>query len=121
MWETILAGCGLLSVGSLFLLPWLVLRVPPDIFVRPGRPLSLAEKLWRNGLAIVLILVGLILLVLPGQGMVLIVAGVLTGTFRGRRRLALWLLQRTRLSKVLNAWRRRHGCAPFITVRPEPT
>ncbi len=66
-------------VGTLVVIPVLVVRIPADYFVRPRQratPELSARALWRlvglilkNGVGLVFVLAGLAMLVLPGQGL----------------------------------------------------
>src|SRR5690554_7342965 len=75
-----------MAIASAVALPWILIRLPEDYFVatqqhKPDRsPLGWLIWLLRNSLAIVLLIVGLLMLVLPGQGllMILIALGVST-------------------------------------------
>lgn len=118
-----------LSIGSmligLILLPIVVVRLPEDYFARaPG------EKRWsdwsprrkvlavvRSTIGLLLVAVGIALLVLPGQGVLTILAGVVVAEFPGKVRLERWILRRRAVMSALNAIRERFGKAPFRLER----
>lgn len=114
-----------LSIGSILLgvifLPIVVVRLPEDYFTRaPGEGLwsewSLVRKVRavvRSVLGLVLVAAGVALLLLPGQGVLTILAGVVLAEFPGKYRLERWILGRSAVLSALNAVRRRFGKAPF--------
>ncbi|MFM2419598.1 MAG: hypothetical protein RL385_4321 [Pseudomonadota bacterium] len=107
-------GSGVLFVASLLLLPWLIARAPRDLFtrnVRVHRPLYL--RVLRNVLAAALVLVGAAMLVLPGQGLLTILLGLLFADFPGKRRLLRAILRRDSVWRALSALRKRLGREPF--------
>ena len=58
--------------------------------------------------------VGLILLVLPGQGLLTILIGLLLLDFPGKRAVELKLVRRPGIAAFLNRMRARHGRPPFV-------
>lgn len=110
-------------LGSLMLIPWIIVRIPADYFVRDRRHRSIftgGHPLWqttvkivRNTLGGFLICVGILLLVLPGQGLITIFMGMLLADFPGRRRLVNWLVTRPSICRHLNWIRLRAGRAPL--------
>lgn len=101
-------------VGSLLVLPYLVVKMPHDYFVgpEPARPLLL--RIARNVVALVLIAAGVAMLFLPGQGVLTILAGLGFASFPGKRELERKLLMRSRPAlTAANAIRRRAGQPPL--------
>lgn len=100
--------------------PLVLVRLPVDYFVRResspppvltvGRVLVLVA---RNALGGVLILLGLLLLVLPGQGLITLLVGLLVLDFRGKRAWERRLVARPRVLRVINGLRTRAGRAPL--------
>lgn len=116
-----------LSVASIVLVavavPIVAITLPADYFRRRERALL---PLWtrhpllhgpllivKNSVALVLIAFGVALLLLPGQGLLTILIGVLMLDFPGKYRLERWLLYRPRIVRTLNRIRARAGKAPF--------
>jgi hypothetical protein len=115
-----------LSAGSLalflltpLLMAWLITRLPVDYFrQRRRRPLGswddypalryalLAAKCM---LGAILLLIGVIMLVAPGQGLLMIVAGLVLLEFPGKYRLERWLITRRHVWRSINWLRRRAG------------
>lgn len=114
------SSVGLLLLGFL-LGPWVVLRLPSDYF-SDHAPESRSPKtagvrllfvVMRNLLGVLLIAAGVLMLVLPGQGVLTILAGLLVMKFPAKRRLFRHLYRRPEVSRGLNWLRRRFGREPF--------
>ncbi len=105
-------------LGIAFVPLWLT-RIPPDYYVRAERPrlsrspLRVAAVVLRNLAGALLVLLGVVLLVLPGQGVLTILLGFSLLSFPGRRRLELRILGRRRVLEAVNALRRRAGRPPL--------
>lgn len=109
--------------ATLLVIPWLIVRIPADYFVRhERRPSQFRDRhplimtlgtIARNMLALLLISVGILLLFLPGQGLLTIFVGMLVGSYPGRQRLLTWLVVRPSILRPLNWIRRKAGRAPL--------
>lgn len=111
-----LTGLGItLALVSLLALPVLVVLMPRDYFVAPRRPephkgpLLWALRGLRNTLALMLIVAGVLMLVLPGQGLLTLLIGIMVSTFPGKYRLERWLVRQKGVFYALNWIRRRAG------------
>lgn len=110
-----------LFVGSLLAVPWLVARIPTDYFMlnsdqgnefKKHHPtVSLLWRALKNILGVVLLLAGVAMLILPGQGLLTILLGVMLVNFPGKRRLELMIIRRPSISRVVIWLRRRSGRA----------
>lgn len=122
----IAASSLLIFVGSLILIPWLIVRIPADYFVEGGEqrsslssvmgphPFAIALlKVLRNIVGIVFIIVGVFLLVLPGQGLLTIFLGVVISDFPGKRRAVNWLVAQRSVHRPINWLRQRAGKKPL--------
>ena len=114
----------LLFALSLIGLPLVLTRMPADFFSRPERRhLRLAERrrpFWfvvlrslKNALGSVLLVLGLLMLFVPGQGLLSILVALILMDFPGKRRLQRWVISRPAVHRPLNALRRRAGRPPF--------
>ena len=122
-------GSAVTFVGTLAAVPWLAVRIPADYFTRTTRPamrwsrlhpvLRVSLHLGKNLVGAMLVVCGVLLLMLPGQGILTILLGVMLLDFPGKFRLERWLAGRQAVLRALNWMRRRAGVAP-ITV-PENT
>ncbi len=125
--ETLLLMLGLVSfvffVASLFLIPFLVVRIPVDYFAEQKRQTSpwaeqhvvirLGVLVVKNFLGVLFIVLGLAMLVLPGQGLLTLLIGVLLLNFPGKYRVERWLIQRPSIYKGVAWLRRRAGREPL--------
>jgi Putative transmembrane protein (PGPGW) len=107
--------------ASLIIVPILVARIPPDYFARESRPESpwgrhhpavrVILRIGKNTLGILLMLAGLAMLALPGQGLLTLLIGFLLLDFPGKYRFEKWLISRRSILKAINWTRRRAGRA----------
>jgi hypothetical protein len=110
------------AVATILAVPWVVTRLPCDYFVRPervawrasGEPvMALVAGVLKNILGLLLVTLGLILLVTPGQGLLTLFIGLMLMNFPGKYRLERWLVGRPGVLNSLNWLRRRRGHPPF--------
>jgi hypothetical protein len=120
-----LAGLSvLIFVLSLVSLPWLVARIPEDYFLSPEPYVHYHEfrhpvirfliLIIKNIFGMVLLLAGISMLVLPGQGILTIMMGLVLLNFPGKRRFERWLIRKQSILRALNWLRRRAGHAPLL-------
>ncbi len=118
------SGLSLLGAAATLIgVPWVLARLPHDYFNQPHRAvwrLSLTEPWYalllgglKNLLGAVLVLLGLIMLVTPGQGLITLLVGLLLMNFPGKYQLECWLVQRPGVMRALNWLRGRRGQPPF--------
>jgi UPF0716 family protein affecting phage T7 exclusion len=112
-----------ISIALLLLSPlvaiWFVTKLPKDYFVQKHRrPLGSWDKypairtfllVAKSILGIVLVLVGVLMLVAPGQGLLTIVVGLLLLEFPGKYRAERWLVTRRSVWRSLNWLRKKAG------------
>ncbi|MBY8964961.1 PGPGW domain-containing protein [Algiphilus sp.] len=119
-----LAAASVLTfIGSLIVVPWLVVRIPQDYFAHRRRPerarqhwplaLRLAYVLLKNALGVLLIVVGVAMLVLPGQGLITLFIGVMLLDFPGKFRLERRIVSYPSVLRAMNWLRARRGVAPL--------
>jgi hypothetical protein len=122
--SSLLVWLFVLSIGSLvvtaLLLPVVVRRLPPDYFTATRRELASQRSLlqWtghvaKNALGMVFVLAGIAMLVLPGQGLLTILIGLLLVDFPGKRALERHFVRRRGVLEFLNRMRARHGRPPL--------
>ena len=114
---------GIIFLGSLVLVPWLVVRIPHDYFVTERRPkLPFADRhpaiRWtllvvKNLLGALLVAAGIAMLVLPGQGLLTIVVGVLLLDFPGKYELEARVIRIPSLRKTVNWLREKRNAKPL--------
>ena len=123
--ETLIAIMTLLSVvffvASLVVIPWLIVQLPQNYFtsmdIEPYHPLGQHPAvrallgIARNVIGLGLILLGIVLLALPGQGLLTIIVGIILTRFPGKRRFIYWLVSRRQVLDSMN-WIRRRANKP---------
>jgi hypothetical protein len=117
----------LMLVASALVLPWLLARLPEDYFVDPARHTSrlhrqhpavyLAIRIAKNLLGWILVLAGIAMLVLPGQGLLTILMGMILSDFPGKFTLERYIACRAGVLKGINWLRRRAGRGPLLTPK----
>ncbi len=120
----------LFAIGSLFLVPYIVVRIPSDYFVAPRRRESRFHKLHpvlyvlviglKNVVGMVLLIAGLAMLVLPGQGLLTMLVGLMLLDFPGKFRLERWFLSRAAVLAGVNWIRRRAGRPELVVPDSDP-
>lgn len=118
-----LALAGLVSLGTLAALPFVILALPPDYFlVRRRRAMRWegGNPLWRTTVlvlknlgGVILLCLGVLMLVLPGQGLLTIVCALVLLDFPGKYRCMRWLAGRDKVLKAMNWLRHKRGVAPL--------
>nr|PZN22770.1 MAG: hypothetical protein DIU78_15115 [Pseudomonadota bacterium] len=128
----VLVGLALFSVvtfvGSVVGVPYFLTRLPADYFTHHERavlgmpeprlpPWRILLRVLKNLLGAILVLLGILFLVLPGQGLLTILVGVFLLDFPGKRRFERWLIARPAVFRAINALRHRAG-RPSLEARP---
>jgi archaellum biogenesis protein FlaJ (TadC family) len=119
------ASSAFMFVASLILVPMLVVRIPADYFTHRKRHHKRPEKyppviriivlIIKNLLGAVLVMVGVLMLVLPGQGLFTMFIGIMMMNFPGKYRLERWIVERGPVLKSINWLRARAGHVPLLT------
>jgi hypothetical protein len=113
----------LMFVATLVAVPWLIVRIPSDYFSAKKR----FRKLWadqhpvirallltgKNLMGYLLIILGIIMLVLPGQGMLTILIGIIFLDLPGKYRFEKWIVTRHQVLRSINWLRMRAKKAPL--------
>ena len=115
------AGSIAMFVGTLVAVPIVICRLPRDIYVRRRTPRARAAGLGavlalaRNLFGLAIIAAGILMLVLPGQGLLTIVIGIALVDFPGKHALERRLIGHPRVIDAMNALRERFGRPPLAT------
>jgi hypothetical protein len=127
---TVGAASVVMFVATIFIVPAIVVRIPADYFAHDQRPVSrwahlspmvqVALRVVKNLLGALLILAGIAMLALPGQGLLTLLIGILLIDFPGKYRFEQWLTRRRAVHRALNWLRRRAGREP-LQVRDQAT
>ncbi len=120
-----MAGFSTLTfIATLVLVPWAIVRIPPDYFAHRERP----PKLWshrhpmvrgallfgKNLLGYIMIVAGIAMLVLPGQGLLTILLGVMLVDLPGKYRIERWIVARPPVLRSVNWLRQKAGRCPLV-------
>ena len=114
--------------GTLVAIPIMVARMPRDYFLydkselrsyRKSHPAwSLVTVVLKNALGVVFIACGVLMLFLPGQGVLTMLIGFTLLSFPGKRDIELSLARRPAVLGAMNWIRRRAGKDPLVLPGP---
>jgi hypothetical protein len=121
-WITVVSG--IVFFGSLILVPWLVVRVPADYFANPRRPripfaddhplLRWIGLVVKNLAGVSLVLAGIAMIFLPGQGLLTIAIGVLLMDFPGKHNLEGKIIRLRPVLSSINWLRNKANVPPLV-------
>lgn len=127
-WQAVTAaGLALFLLGvlvSFFLVPRFLRSIPSDYFIRRElKPVTGQNRRFiralRNFAGLLLMMLGVLLLVLPGPGYLTILIGLVVSDFAWKYRFGRWVLRRRGLRSAVDRLRERAGMAPLMLERPE--
>jgi Putative transmembrane protein (PGPGW) len=95
-------------VGSLVAVPFLIARAPRDFFSAEQTP-----KVLKNLAGALLLLAGLAMLLLPGQGILTLIVGLALLDLPGKHALLVRMARRPGVMRTLNYLRQRARREPF--------
>ena len=114
---------GVVFVGSLVIVPWLVVRIPADYFATGRRPrTSFADNhpllrwsglILKNLIGVLLMLAGIAMLLLPGQGLLTLAIGLLLLDFPHKHRVERRIIRIQPVWKSINWLRQKAGVGPL--------
>lgn len=113
-------GLGLFSilavVASVVLVPRFLASLPDDYLQAKWHapPKSWLLRVLRNLLGVVLVLLGIAMLILPGQGLLTLLVGLFLVEFPGKHQLVAKLLSRPKVLAVVNKLRAHRNAAPLV-------
>jgi hypothetical protein len=118
---------GMALIATLFIVPWVIVRIPADYFVhlersdaRSGKKhhaLRVASVVGKNLLGLMLFLIGILMAMplVPGPGIFTVLLGLALLDIPGKRRLERWIVARPKVFSALNKLRTKHGRLPLET------
>ncbi len=117
--------------GTLLILPLILIRIPPDYFIHTrkerhpstGKGLLILRLLLtgvKNITGFLLLILGFIMLFIPGQGLLTIMAGIFLMDFPGKRKMEISLISRNSIHNGINRIRRKAGKEDLISPPEEP-
>jgi len=116
-----IASAAMLVISAV-LIPYLIVRMPADFYAESDRRrrllqhrplLRMAFLIAKNALGWLLLVAGILMLVLPGQGILTILAALALLDFPGKRALEMRILHRPLILNSVNWLRRRAGREPL--------
>ena len=119
-WFAVASVFGLLL--GVLLVPYFVTRIPANYFTRRERHIinrrfpitSLVFLAAKNVLGAVFVMVGILLLFLPGQGLLTLLLGLMIMNYPGKYALERWLVMRPKVLSAINWLRARRNHPPLI-------
>lgn len=124
----VLLGLSFVSFAiSVVGVPWYLRRLPADYFSRReqlklGAPPGDSPR-WRlvlvvlkNGIGAMLVLAGIAMLVLPGQGVATLIVGLLMLDFPNKKRMQRRVLSVPPVLRAVNSLRQRAGQPPLVVT-----
>lgn len=115
-------------VLTLVIIPVIVVRMAPDYFMpdraytkswtRQHPVLRWSTLILKNILGLILLLMGIVMLITPGQGLLTILMGIVLMNFPGKRDLELWFVRQKAILNSIN-WMRTRANRPELEV-PAP-
>ncbi len=120
-----LAGLSALAfVATLIIVPIIVVRIPADYFEHSSRHrapwadrhvvVRVLLLVAKNVLGGLLVVVGIAMLVFPGQGLLTIAIGLMFIDFPGKYHVERWIVARKPVLQAINWLRRRAGYTPLV-------
>ena len=110
-------------LATLLLAPMLVARLPHDYFAHERRHtmpwghrhivVRVTLIAAKNLLGGVLLAMGVIMLVTPGQGLITLIAGLMLLDYPGKYQLERWIVSRASVLRTINWLRARAGRRPL--------
>ncbi len=110
-------------LGTLVAVPWVLTRIPQDYFSADKPPpshfknehpaVSLALFITRNTLGAMLLFLGIVMLVLPGQGILTLVAASFLLQFPRKYRMQRWLVRKPAVKNSINWLRAKFDTPPL--------
>ncbi len=121
LWLTLVSSIGFII--SILLITWIVTKIPSNYFSYPKRQKYLWDTqppiirfiliLLKNIIGIFFIIGGLIMLVLPGQGILTILVGVLIMDFPYKYKIERWVIKHPFVLKSINQIRAKAKQRPL--------
>ena len=104
------------------IVPFLVTRIPANYFTHEERHVinrrfpitSLILLAFKNAIGAVFVVVGILLLFLPGQGLLTLLLGLMIMNYPGKYELERWLVMRPKVLPAINWIRAKRNHPPLI-------
>lgn len=119
----LVTASGVTFLATLFIVPWLVVRIPPDYFTHRKRHhqarqsrhpmIQVTLVIAKNVLGCLFVVIGFLMLFLPGQGIMTMLIGVMFLDFPGKYHLERRLVSYGPVFRSINWLRHRTGREPL--------
>lgn len=115
-------------VGTLIVIPFILVRLPPDYFDERTPRLWMAAHhpavrlpglIVKNAVGVLFLVIGIALLFLPGQGILTILIGLSLMDFPGKRFIQRRIVGQPTVLQAINAMRAKCDKPP-LTVKDDP-
>jgi ABC-type xylose transport system permease subunit len=118
----IAAASAVMLLATLIAVPIVLARIPVDYFKARRRAkrqrhhpaIAAVLRVCKSVLGLMLVAAGLFMLVLPGQGLITILVGLMLLEFPGKYRLERWIVGRRPVFSFINWVRRLSGQPPLV-------
>ena len=110
-------------IAGVIFVPWVVVRIPADYFAHRKRqrtpwddqhPIVRAILIvLKNVIGIAFLALGILMLVLPGQGVLTMLVGLMLIDFPGKYKLERYIVTRRPVLNTINWLRQRRGEPPL--------
>ncbi|NOX26122.1 MAG: hypothetical protein GXP59_08440 [Deltaproteobacteria bacterium] len=105
-------------IATLIAIPLILVKIPADYFLETSEKAGLRPAIMtligRNILGFVFLVMGIIMLFTPGQGILTMLIGLSLLNFPGKRRLELNLIRRPQVQRAINWLRAKYGKPPLL-------
>jgi len=114
----------LMVIASLIIAPIVIVHLPDD-YLRRNHADKKSRKhpalaIARNIAGWLFIAAGLAMLILPGQGVIVLILGIILAEFPGKQRLLRWIITRPRILKSINRIREHFDRSPLQPPKTAP-
>jgi len=113
----------LIMVASTLLLPWIIIQMPSDYFTQPAHRRSVhSDKkrlfhfvyhIMKNVLGIIIIFVGIAMLILPGEGILTIIIGLMLTDIPHKYQIERNIIKQPMILKSINWLRKKAKQSPL--------
>ncbi|MCK5834193.1 MAG: hypothetical protein KAG98_00495 [Lentisphaeria bacterium] len=113
----------ILYLAAMAMVPWMIIRLPSDYFSKEARENCLFKGnsllvksillILKNLIGWILVLSGIAMLFLPGQGVLTVVTGVFLMDFPHKYKMEKWIISQPVVLKVFNKIRKKANKTAF--------
>jgi hypothetical protein len=113
--ELVLGGLSIaFAIAMVAAVPWAIRKLPADYFVRPRPRRALGWRIVRNVAGIAIVVLGVAMLVLPGQGVLTVLLGLSILDLKTKDRALAYIFKRPRIAGAIQRLRTKAGRPPLL-------